>query len=228
MNASLDDIGRQLDAFLRPEQDLKQARKRERILAAATDRFIVHGYRKSSVDDIARAAGVAKGTVYLYYRSKPELLFHAMALEKQRYLERLAPLGEAGLSALERLRRFIALGVVVSRDMPLVTRLTGGDRELELAIQELDTEVLERISRLQIAITVDLIDAASDQRWSRDELERRAKVLIDTLFAVVTSGGIVRPGLPLEDYARLLAEILTTGVVGAGAEQPVLRQAGLS
>lgn len=225
---SLEDIRRQLDAFLRPEQDPRQARKRERILAAATDRFIAHGYRKTSVDDIARAAGVAKGTVYLYYRSKPELLFHALALEDWHYLERLVPLGDAGLSPLERLRRFISLVIVVSRDMPLVTRLTGGDRELELAIQEVDTEVLERISRLQVSITVDLIDDASGQRWSREERERRARVLIDTLFAVITSGGILRPGLPLEDHADLLAEILTTGVVDAAAEEPAWRQAGLS
>ncbi|MEQ8859404.1 MAG: helix-turn-helix domain-containing protein [Pseudomonadales bacterium] len=225
MNTLLDEIRSQLDAFLRPEQDLRQARKRQRILAAATDRFIAHGYRKTSIDDIARAAGVAKGTVYLYYRSKPELLFHAMALEQRGYLDRLAPLGERGLSPLERLRRFIALAVIVSRDMPLVTRLTGGDHELALAIEEVDAEVLEGISRVEISLTVDLIDAATNRTWPAEELERRARVLIDTVYAVVTAGGVLRPALPLEESAHLLAATLTSGVLHVRPEESQLRQA---
>lgn len=224
MDASLEVIRRQLDAFLRPERDARQARKRERILAAATDRFIAHGYRKTSIDDIARAAGVAKGTVYLYYRSKPELLFHAMALEKRDYLDRLSPLAASDMTPLERLRGFIALGVIVSRDMPLITRLTGGDHELSLALQEVDASVLEGINRLQIGIIVDLIEATSPGRWSGAELEQRARVLIDIVFAVVISEGPMRKGMPLEAYAHLLAEILTSGVTAAREQQQPVRE----
>ena len=45
---------------------------RERVLRAATSSFLAHGYR-SSVDHIARAAGVAKQTVYHHFPSKDEL-----------------------------------------------------------------------------------------------------------------------------------------------------------
>ena len=64
-------------------EEVRQARKRERILDAATRQFIAHGYRKASVDEIARDAGIAKGTLYLYYRTKAELLVHAVTREKQ-------------------------------------------------------------------------------------------------------------------------------------------------
>ena len=48
--------------------------KRDRILAAATRVFARHGFFGAQVADIAREAGVAAGTVYLYFRSKDDLL----------------------------------------------------------------------------------------------------------------------------------------------------------
>src|SRR5256714_4293099 len=50
------------------------ADKHEAILRAATEVFARNGYFNSKVADIARAAGVADGTVYLYFRSKEEIL----------------------------------------------------------------------------------------------------------------------------------------------------------
>lgn len=50
------------------------ADKREAILRAATEVFARNGYFNSKVADIAREAGVADGTVYLYFKSKEEIL----------------------------------------------------------------------------------------------------------------------------------------------------------
>ena len=55
---------------------------RERVLRAATSAFLAHGYR-SSVDQIARRAGVAKQTVYHHFPSK-DLLFKDVARELAR------------------------------------------------------------------------------------------------------------------------------------------------
>jgi AcrR family transcriptional regulator len=52
--------------------------KREAILAAALELFGRYGFRRTSIDDIARQAGVAKGTVYLYVENK-EALFRTLA-----------------------------------------------------------------------------------------------------------------------------------------------------
>jgi TetR/AcrR family transcriptional regulator, fatty acid metabolism regulator protein len=48
--------------------------KREAILRAATDIFADRGFFNAQVADVARAAGVAAGTVYLYFKSKDDLL----------------------------------------------------------------------------------------------------------------------------------------------------------
>jgi len=52
--------------------------KHEAILAAALTLFGHYGYRRTSIDDIAQEAGIAKGTVYLYFRSKEEI-FRALS-----------------------------------------------------------------------------------------------------------------------------------------------------
>lgn len=47
--------------------------KREAILAAALDEFSVSGFAAARLDDVAKRAGVAKGTIYLYFRDKESL-----------------------------------------------------------------------------------------------------------------------------------------------------------
>src|SRR5688572_10028871 len=54
--------------------DTTKADKREAILRAAIDVFAEKGFFNAQVADVARAAGVAAGTVYLYFRSKDDLL----------------------------------------------------------------------------------------------------------------------------------------------------------
>ena len=58
----------------RPRADPPPGPKRDAILRAATDVFAEFGYFNAQVADVARAAGVAAGTVYLYFRSKDDLL----------------------------------------------------------------------------------------------------------------------------------------------------------
>jgi AcrR family transcriptional regulator len=58
------------------ESDAKD--KRARILGAAQQLFLRYGVKRTSIDDVALAAQIAKGTVYLYYKSKNEL-FAAVA-----------------------------------------------------------------------------------------------------------------------------------------------------
>jgi AcrR family transcriptional regulator len=51
----------------------RRAARREAILAAALDEFAERGFAGARLEDVARRAGVAKGTIYLYFRDKEEL-----------------------------------------------------------------------------------------------------------------------------------------------------------
>jgi AcrR family transcriptional regulator len=48
-------------------------KRREAILAAALEEFTAQGFSATRLDDVARRAGVAKGTIYLYFRDKDAL-----------------------------------------------------------------------------------------------------------------------------------------------------------
>src|SRR6516165_4560015 len=51
----------------------RQAQRRQAILDAALDEFAARGFAATRLDDIAARAGVAKGTIYLYFRDKESL-----------------------------------------------------------------------------------------------------------------------------------------------------------
>jgi AcrR family transcriptional regulator len=55
----------------------RQAERRQAILAAALEEFAASGFAAARLDDVARRAGVAKGTIYLYFRDK-EALFQEL------------------------------------------------------------------------------------------------------------------------------------------------------
>jgi TetR/AcrR family fatty acid metabolism transcriptional regulator len=57
-----------------PKEVFRGTGKRERILRAAVDVFARTGYFNAKVSEIARAAGVADGTIYLYFEGKEDLL----------------------------------------------------------------------------------------------------------------------------------------------------------
>jgi AcrR family transcriptional regulator len=51
----------------------RRSERREAILAAALEEFSARGFAATRLDDVARRAGVAKGTIYLYFRDKENL-----------------------------------------------------------------------------------------------------------------------------------------------------------
>ena len=70
--------------------------KRKAILGAALTVFSRKGYAEASVDDVAEQAGIAKGTLYLYFRSKEELYLAALVSD-------LRAMSSEGRKAMERM-----------------------------------------------------------------------------------------------------------------------------
>src|SRR5882757_3328819 len=64
--------------------------KRERILDAAERVFAQHGFFAARVSEIAKEAGVADGTIYLYFKSKDELLISLFESRMERFNQLLA------------------------------------------------------------------------------------------------------------------------------------------
>jgi AcrR family transcriptional regulator len=64
--------------------------KRQQILAGAHEVFVSVGFDAASMDDVVKAAGVSKSTLYVYFRSKEELFTALIAEERERYFREIS------------------------------------------------------------------------------------------------------------------------------------------
>ena len=69
------------------EERSKREQRAERILDAAAELMLRWGYNKTTIDDIARYAGVAKGTIYLHWKTREDLFTALMRREYIRLVE---------------------------------------------------------------------------------------------------------------------------------------------
>ncbi len=167
-----------------------QRRKEERpseILAAALEEFVEHGYAATKLEDVARRAGITKGTLYLYFESK-DALFKAVVQET------VVPL----LASAER----------------LVSDHEGGP---ELLLRRLVLQWWETLSGTRLAgITKLVISEAANfpelaQFWFDEVVQRGRKIFADVLWRGIKDG--VFREMDVEDAVRMiLAPVLMAGI----------------
>jgi len=83
----------------------------------ATDRLLARfGYRKMTVEDIATEAGIGKGTVYLHFNSKEEVVLSHIDRIVDRLKDRLRDIARSERPAPERLRLMLMIRVLFRFD----------------------------------------------------------------------------------------------------------------
>lgn len=90
--------------------------KRSLITEAAVDVFAEKGFHQARVSDIARRAGVADGTIYLYFKNKEDLLLSIFEEKMEYLLDQLQQALEGVDDPIERIRRFAAFHFQQVRD----------------------------------------------------------------------------------------------------------------
>jgi len=103
-----------------------QQEKREVILEAALDVFSANGFRGSTIDQVADAAGMSKPNLLYYFRSKEEI--HATLMERLLHTW-LAPLREFddGDDPVTEIRGYIRRKLEMARDFPRESRLFANE-----------------------------------------------------------------------------------------------------
>ena len=185
--------------------------KRDLILKAATKLFARRGFFNTQVADVAREAGVAAGTVYLYFRSKDDLLISIFDRTMHEGLE-------AGRQALagvndpvERLRRLARVHLA---------RL-GQDRDLAVVFQvELrqSTKFMERFSSTLLrdylhAIRDAVAEAQTAGRFRREVSPTfAAKMLYGALDEMATNWILSRRRYALAAQADPVVDLFINGM----------------
>lgn len=80
--------------------------KKEKILQVARTIFAEKGLENTSMQSIARKAGVAKGTVYLYFESKLHLFMEVLYFAGSTVQKEVRKIADSSLSILDKLRKF--------------------------------------------------------------------------------------------------------------------------
>jgi TetR/AcrR family transcriptional regulator, fatty acid metabolism regulator protein len=184
--------------------------KRDAILRAAIDVFAERGFFNAQVADVARAAGVAAGTVYLYFKSKDDLLVSIF----ERSMREGLMMGRAAVVDLrdpgERLRRLARAHLA---------RL-GADRNLAIVFQvELrqSTKFMERFSATLLRDYLGLIrEAIADgQRGGLFRADVKAtamaKMLFGALDEMATNWILSRRRYSLEADADTVVDLFIDG-----------------
>ncbi|MEA2347973.1 MAG: hypothetical protein QOG62_1760 [Thermoleophilaceae bacterium] len=128
------------------EQDTSDAMS-DRILDAALERVAAFGVRRTTMDDVAEAAGVGRMTVFRRFGSKDALMEILAVREARRFLDAI---DEAAGGIEDPVERIVETSVVALRfasTNPLLGRLSRLEPETVLSILRADTPPLMSIAR---------------------------------------------------------------------------------
>ena len=185
--------------------------KRKAILRAATKVFANQGYFNSKVSDIASEAGIADGTVYLYFKSKDEILHSIFDRAMVEFISEgrmeLAKLS----TATEKLTRIAELHL---------GRL-GADRDMAVVFQiELrgSTKHMREFSAAGFAEYLDIIRETIADGQENGEFRKDvkpivcAKIVYGSLDEMVTNWVLSNRHYSLEPMAKEVMKVFLQGV----------------
>jgi TetR/AcrR family fatty acid metabolism transcriptional regulator len=190
--------------------DRERMDKRDLILRAAIDTFAARGFFNAQVADVARAAGVAAGTVYLYFRSKDDLL---ISIFERTMKEAIAAGRETVREAVEPVDRLRAIARLHLDRM-------GRDRALAVVFQvELrqSTKFMERFSathlREYLGVIRDVIADGQAKGVFRRSVNPTlaAKLFFGALDEMATNWILSRRRYSLEADADMVVDLFING-----------------
>ncbi len=178
-----------------------------RILEAARKRFEASGYRRSTIADIARDAGVAVGTVYRYFDSKEEVFVAVIQQVNAGWLERAREALTKPGRPLERLLRLVQMSLEFTRENALLDAILRGDTDMILAplLQPLEEYMLKQNVEMIAEVVRDAIEAG--------ELRETDPEKTAAIWFYMGTALFNQRDYPMEELMPTFIEMLLNGVL---------------
>ncbi len=192
-------------------ESARRQEKQQRILDAAVIEIARRGYHGTTVAMIARRAGVADGTIYLYFANKEQILASLFARAMGRFIAEGRERLRTVTGAQEKLRAIVDLHL----------ELVGGDRDLAIITQvELrhSLHFMEELSRAQVGeyltVIAEIVDEGRRAGAFRPDLDPvfAAKAVFGVLDEMATDWILSRRNTRLESRAGEVADFLLKGL----------------
>ena len=184
------------------EERSKREQRANRILDAAAELMLRWGYNKTTIDDIARYAGVAKGTIYLHWKTREDLFTALMKREYIRLVEdvqqRIANDPEGG--TLHGITKHSMLATMKSPLMKAVLL-----RDTDLLGEWMRKEFASTSFSEQIAQSLALFEHLRSRGVVRDDLDVRKQVY---MLDAITMGFLVIDQYMPDDFKYSDEEIV--------------------
>ncbi|HJT17259.1 MAG TPA: TetR/AcrR family transcriptional regulator [Thermoanaerobaculia bacterium] len=186
--------------------------KRERILRAAIEVFAQNGYFNAKVSEIARAAGVADGTIYLYFDGKEDLLISIFRDYTRNYLQSL----ERDLANVNRAEE--RMRIAIRHHLEAL----GRDRALAIVAQvELrhSLKFMTLLSHQEIADYLNILRKIVENGQNEGAFRRNlnpqlaAKAVFGIVDEMVTSWMLSEKESNLADQADGVADLVLNGLL---------------
>lgn len=139
--------------------------KRERIIAAAAKLFGDKGYHDTTTAEIAESAGVAAGTIYIYFSSKEELLVAVFEEFLGKHMDRLREGVNRERTPEDKLTRLLTLGLELMQNNPDSARIFLSQLRQST---KMITTVVKRSSRVYKDIIEDILTEGARTGLCRD------------------------------------------------------------
>jgi TetR/AcrR family fatty acid metabolism transcriptional regulator len=190
--------------------------KPQQIIEAAIRVFARNGYYNSRVSDIAREAGIASGTIYLYFRTKEEILVTLFREKMAAFVAHLRREIAGETDPVAKIRRLVELHFTVLEQSPALAEVVqvelrqgqkffrGASAHEVSAYFELIGSVLEEgvaagrfHADLPVKVATKVLFGAMDQMATSWVLGKRGSRLVETAEAVATIflKGVTRDGV---------------------------------
>jgi TetR/AcrR family fatty acid metabolism transcriptional regulator len=185
--------------------------KRERILDAAVREIAGRGYHRTTVSNIAGRAGVADGTIYLYFKGKEDILVSVFERAMQRFNDEAQRIVEDGRGPEQTLRRIVALHL----------DLLGEDRDLAVIFQvefRHTLHVLELLSRSRmrdyLALIAQVVEEGKADGVFKPDVDAMfvAKVVFGILDEMATDWVLSRKNIRLASRSDPVSDLLLGGL----------------
>ncbi len=178
----------------------------DRVAAAALEEFAEYGIRRTTMDDVARRAGVSRMTVFRRFASKQGLVEVVIACEVRRGMEELGRVWEGGETLEERLVEGFAFAGRFARGHPLFDRLLRSEPEVLLPLLTVDGGPVLELYRSLIAQRLQAeVDAG---RATTSDIDGVAEVIARLAISLLlTRDGAITPDDP-DTLARLVRLVL--------------------
>jgi AcrR family transcriptional regulator len=185
----------------------RQAERRGAILAAALEEFAASGFAATRLDDVARRAGVAKGTIYLYFRDKEALFQELVRTMLSPVVDSIETARVTDLSAraiAEMIADLFVREIFGTRRKDVIRLIiTEGGRFPKLA----EFYYHEVIKRVTVALRALLKRAAARGELSSDALVRFPQLLVAPALVAIIWNGMFERLAPLDVRELMRAHI---------------------